>query len=166
MKFLCYTAIITAGLGLSGVASAQEASFSAFDNHRKVSTTAGFHITVPFGGKHAEQVQDRARFGLMLNLSREYNGQNFAIPKRTTTNLLDFGWQFDGRPTMLLGGADIYTPLFTPLSAHEKHDTGIAGTGISKNTILIIAGGALAVGAAVALAGGDDDDDYDDYDDD
>ncbi len=164
MKIFCYTAIIAAGFGMPGIASAQDASFGALDSHRKISTTAGFHVTVPFGGRNTDRVQDRARFGFMLDLSRENTSQNTATPNRSTTNLLDLGWQFDGRPTMLLGGTDIYTPLFTPLSAHEEHDTGVAGTGISKNTILIIAGGALAAGAAVALAAGDDDDD--DHDDD
>ncbi len=102
----------------------------------------------------------------MLDLSRQKTSRNFVTPEHINTNLLDLGWQFDGRPTMLLGGTDIYTPLFTPLSAPEKRQYGLSGSNSTKNTILIIAGGALAAGAAIALAGGDDKDDHSSHDDD
>ncbi len=152
----------TTGICLASFAQAQDMNFS---NSKNVSTTAGLHMTIPFGGGRSDRVTDKARFGLMLNLTREYNDRNFYTPKRINTNLLDFGMQFNGRPTMLISGEDIYSPLFTPLNANEN---GVNGIGVSKNTILVIAGGALAVGAAVALAGGDgeDNDDHDDDHDD
>ncbi|PHS42423.1 MAG: hypothetical protein COA91_00260 [Robiginitomaculum sp.] len=159
MKLFFYTAVLSAGFGLSNLANAQDASYSVLDRHQSISTTAGFHIVVPLGNEPARHVQNRARFGLMLDLSRQSNSQNFVTPNHFNTNLLDLGWQFNGQPTMILGGHDIYTPLFTTISAHEKHEPRVAGIGISKNTILIIAGGALAAGAAVALANSDGNDD-------
>lgn len=154
---------LTTGLCLAPLAHAQDAYLSNFSNSRNVSTTAGMHITIPFSGQKSDRVQDRARFGLMLNMTREYNDRNFYTPKRINTNLLDFGMQFDGRPTMLISGEDMYTPLFAPLNAN-----GDGNVSISKNTVLLAAGAALAVGAAVALAGGDgeDNDDYDGRDND
>ncbi len=152
---------LTAGLCIAPLANAQDAYRSNFASGQNVSTTAGVHLTVPFGGGKSERVQDRARFGLMLNMTRENNNGDFYAPKRVDTNLLDFGMQFDGRPMLMIAGEDIYTPLFAPLNA--KADGG-GNITISKNTILLVAGAALAVGAAVALAGGDDDDDNDDDD--
>ena len=153
---------LTAGLFLAPLANAQDAYLGNFNNSRSVSTTAGLHMTIPFGGKKSDHVQDRARFGLMLNMTREYNDRNFYTPKRVNTNLLDFGMQFDGRPTMLISGEDMYTPLFAPLNANGDADSK-GGINISKNTVLLAAGAALAIGAAAALAGGggEDDDDYD-----
>lgn len=162
VKMVAALMTLTTGLCLAPLASAQEAYRNNFSsNNNSVSTTAGMHLTIPFGGKNSDRVVDRARVGLMLNMTREYNDRNFYTPIRVKTNLLDFGMQLDGRPTMLMGGEDIYTPLFTPLSANEY---GVVGTGVSKNTILVIAGGALAVGAAVALASGGDDNDGPDND--
>ena len=157
-----YAVLAGATLLSAPLASAQDVSFNLRDHGNRINTTAGFHIVMPFGGKHAKRVQDRARFGLMLNMEREYTGRNFLTPKRVNTNLMDFGWQFDGHPTMLMGGEDIYTPLFTPLSADEG-----SVAGISKNTVLLVAGGVLAAGAVVALAGGNgNDNDNDGPDDD
>ena len=163
VKMVAALMTLTAGLCLAPLASAQEAYRNNFSsNNNSVSTTAGMHLTIPFGGKNSDRVVDRARVGLMLNMTREYNDRNFYTPQRVNTSLLDFGMQFDGRPTMLMGGEDIYTPLFTPLNANE---IGVAGTGVSKNTILVLAGGALAIGAAVALSsGGDNDNDGSDND--
>ena len=144
---------LTAGLCLAPLANAQEAHLSNFSDSQNVSTTAGAHITIPFGGQKSARVQDRARFGLMLNMTREYNDRNFYTPKRVNTNLLDFGMQFNGRPTMLMGGEDMYMPLFEP---EEYEQANLGGVKASKNTVLIIAGGVLAVGAAVVLAGGGD----------
>ncbi|MCF6220988.1 MAG: hypothetical protein L3J65_07730 [Robiginitomaculum sp.] len=152
---------LTAGLCIAPLANAQDAYRSNFASGQNVSTTAGVHLTVPFGGGKSERVQDRARFGLMLNMTRENNNGDFYAPKRVDTNLLDLGMQFDGRPMLMIAGEDIYTPLFAPLNA--KADGG--NITISKNIILLVAGAALAVGAAVALAGGDDNDDDNDGDD-
>ncbi len=168
MKFLCTAALLVIGLGLPDLASAQNASYNALDNRNTISTTAGFHIVIPFGGQHT-QVQDRARFGFMLDLTHVNNRQGFATTRQVNTNLLDFGWGFDGRPTMLFCGTDVYTPLFTPLSTNEEHQKNsqdLAGTGITKNVILMIAGGALAAGAAMALASNDDKDDDSTHDND
>ncbi len=167
VKSAALTTIAT-GLLLSFSASAQETGLNMLNSQSGINTTAGVHLTVPFGGQNSERVQDRARVGLMLNMEREYNSKNFYAPQRIRTNILDFGMQFDGRPTMLMGGQDIYTPLFTPLAANEDG----AGSGMaSKNTMLIVAGGVLAAGAAVALASGngndsDNDDDGRDNDND
>jgi len=149
---------LTAGLCLGPLANAQDAGLSNFNNSRSVSTTAGVHMIIPFGGKKTGRVQDKARFGLMLNMTREYHDRNFYTPKRVNTNLLDFGMQFDGRPTMLISGEDMYTPLFAPLNANGDGDVTI-----SKNTVLLAAGAALAASAAVALVGrdGEDNDDHD-----
>lgn len=154
---------LTAGLCLAPLANAQDAYRSNFSNSQSVSTTAGVHMTIPFGGKKSDRAVDRARFGLMLNMTREYNDRNFYTPKRVNTNLLDFGMQFDGRPTMFISGEDMYTPLFAPIYANGD---GNGDVSISKNTVLLAAGAALAVGAAVALAGGGGEDNDNDRDDD
>ncbi len=159
-NFKITTAFMTmaTGLALSQVAIAQDAYFGS---NQDVSTTAGVHMTIPFGSKKSDRAVDKARFGLMLNMTHEYNDRNFYTPKRVNTNLLDFGMHFDGRPTMLISGEDMYTPLFAPLNA--KGDDG-GDINISKNTVLLAAGAALAVGAVGALAGGDDDDHDNDRD--
>jgi hypothetical protein len=161
------TTLITVitSVSLSTLAFAQDSYLSSLNNKNKINTTAGVHMTIPFGGKKSNKVTDKARFGLMLNMEREYDSRSFYVPRRVNTNLLDFGMQFNGRPTMLLGGEDIYMPLFTP---EEYEQANLANAAPAKNTILIIAGGALAVGAAVALAsgGGDNDDDGPDNDND
>ena len=157
IKTMATLITVTTGICLAPLANAQDDYSASFGNSKNVNTTAGVHVTFPFGGKNSDRVTDRARFGLMLNMTREYNDRNFYTPRRVKTSLLDFGMQFNGQPTMLMGGEDIYTPLFTPLNAHED---GQANTG-SKNTLLIIAGGTLAVGAAIALAGGNSSNDND-----
>ena len=139
------------GISVPTLTNAQDNYFSSLNTKNKINTTAGVHMTLPFGGKYSSKVTDKARFGVMLNMEREYDRRSFYIPRRVNTNLLDFGMQFNGHPTMLLGGEDIYMPLFTP---QEYEQANLANGNASKNTILIIAGGALAAGAAVALASG------------
>ena len=155
MKLL-HTLVVGTCISLAGTSTAQELGFGPGASTPKVSTTAGFHLSIPFGGQNSERVTDKARFGLALNMTREYGRRNSYIPKRVQTNILDFGWRFDGQPTMLMGGEDVYQSLLD--------DQLNANGGVSKNTILIVAGGALAAGAAVALAGSGDNDHDDDDD--
>ena len=152
---LMHTLLVGACISLAGTSTAQELGFGPGASTPKVSTTAGFHLSIPFGGQKSERAADKARFGLALNMTREYGRRNSYIPKRVQTNILDFGWRFDGQPTMLMGGEDVYQSLL--------NDQLNANGGVSKNTILIVAGGALAAGAAVALAGsgGNNDNDND-----
>ena len=150
---------LTAGISLTSLANAQDAYQNNFSNS-SVSATAGVHLTVPFGGKNSTHIVDKALFGLRLNMTRKYNDRNFYIPKYVNTDLLDFGMQINGQPTMLINGEDMYTPLFAPLNAN-----GDGNIIISKNTVLLAAGAALAIGAAATLVGNDgEDDDHDDDD--
>ncbi len=166
MKVATTLMALSAGIYLVPFANAQDAYQTNFNNGLNVSTMAGVHMTVPFGGKKSDRAADKPRIGLMLNMTRSYNDRFFYTPNRINTNLLDFGMQFDGRPTMLVNGEDMYTPLFAPLNASGEGSGDIT---ISKNTVLLVAGAALVVGATAALVGNlsddDYDDDYDDYDD-
>jgi len=137
-------------LGSAVVCSAQNASYDFNSQRPAVRTTAGMHLTIPFGAQ-SKRPQDTARFGLMLATEREYERVGFGVPRRVRANALDFGFGFNGKPTMLMGNKDVYTPLFAPLP-EDKDRLALKGNGASRNTILIIAGGVLATGAIVALA--------------
>ncbi|PHR57776.1 MAG: hypothetical protein COA47_11410 [Robiginitomaculum sp.] len=89
----------------------------------------------------------KPRLGFAINMERQLNERGYGVPLRAKINALDFGFGFDGRPIMIVGGQDVYTPIFRP-----DEVAYIAGAGTSRNTFLIIAGGVLATGAIVALA--------------
>ncbi len=152
-KFAMTALLATLGMSLciAPMAQAQDSLADNFGQRKKTGATAGLHVTIPFGAKNAKRAQDKARVGLMLNLSRQHNEDNSYLLKNRRANLLDIGLRFDGQPVMLMGGKDIYTPLFQPESLDKANLSGVHS---SKNTVLIIAGGALAAGAAVALASG------------
>lgn len=73
-----------------------------------------------------------------LSNTHEAHLSNFRDSQNVSINLLDFGIQFNGRPTMLMGGEDMYMPLFEP---EEYEQANLGGVKASKNTVLIIAGG-------------------------
>ncbi len=156
MKNICklsLTLLTTSGLvlSLSTAGLAQEA-FSGLNRQApSVNTIAGVHFTLPFGAR-SDAAQFKPRLGFALDIERQYSVRRFGTPERIRQNALDFGLDLKGHPVMLMGGEDIYAPLFLP-QTQTGDQAGLSSGGMSRNTLLIVAGGVLATGAIVALAG-------------
>lgn len=151
MNVLNSILVITAAvLAFSPPSMAQSADdLYSLRNQNDIGLSAGVQFTMPFGGQHRSESDNQARLGLTLSVDREYGSRSSAILERSTFNLLEAGFWQSGEPNFMIGGQNVYRPLFDPLYADDEKEGDKNGGG--DTTLLIIGGVVVATGIATVV---------------
>ena len=131
---------------------AYDGQYSAFDNQSglRSSINAGFRLSIPFGP--TKKSEDKVRYGLQLNLRREFNngaGWNayghMTPPQTFNADIMSLNFSENGFKGLSLAGQQTLIYKDGVLMAAEGEDKKGGGNGwlILGGVVLLVAGGGV-----------------------
>ena len=157
-RSIIIASIAAAAFFMAPAAKAQ--NFDLNNSQSEFGVTAGFNLTLPFGGKTSNKAENKARFGLQMGLTQNYYNRNQRVTSHRSIDFLELGVRLDGTPNILLNGQDLYTPLFAPTyhadDSDDNDDTKKSDNGKTLRTVTIVAGAVVVTGFIVTAIIADD----------
>ena len=144
-----FTKGLVAAMMVSLAPNVSAQSYDLFENKNNLGVTAGFKMTMPLGKTRSDRPQDKARMGLHLGLTKNYESHAWQAPRSKSADLFELGFGFDGQPNMLLSGQDIYTPLFKQNDTYGPQTYEGQTLSLTTGESILISVGAVAVVAVV-----------------
>ncbi len=151
-KFASRTALSTLVMSFATLpVQAYEGQYSAFDNQSglRSSINAGFRLSIPFGP--TKKTEDKVRYGLQLNLRREFNNDagwntygHMTPPQTFNVDIMSLNFSENGFKGLSLAGQQtlIYKNGVLMAAEGENKEGGGNGWLIIGGVVLLIAGGA------------------------